>query len=692
MAVRSEVLEFVVQGELYKCPPTPPLKEIRRSSKKSEEQVYVRDLSYEQWDWELEQSEWLPEQTEWYEDEIIRLHTGSWIMINGEPVYFNKYAHFFHQWWVLLSGKRPDYKDTSLEYFRFFEICEKDRFCFGDCGIKGRRVGLSSMSASIKVLIGILESNTLSGIVSKTGTDAYEMYLMAKNGIENLPRFITPEIASVTEGEIHIAKQTPRISKNNKFLSADKGKNNRLNWLDTSDTAYDGRAMRHITIDEAGKWKRNNVRKCFGKISDTLIIGATMVGKVSVFSTVDKGDEGGDNFREIWDGSDHINGKKDVYGRTKTKLKRFFLPAYRGYLGYIGKYGESIIENPNEQQMEWLKTHEYFNEVSQLWEKAPDPFIGAKQWLQVTRDMLADDPEALAEEKRKNPFDWKEVFEGSNGKCHFRNPQEINNQIERIKSRIEMGAFYRRGWFTKQDPTDENEMPVFKDSPNGMWYILDMLTPDQACKQVWKNGQRTPNNTEYGGAGVDTFSNSEATAEKGSDAAMCVFKRYNILDSENSGMPTALFIGRPDTKLQFHQQIFWGACHWGIKMLIERSPTDWYDYAEKQKILGYCLKTTLKINGKEVYGVAPQDTEGREQHLTEMVEWVDTNIEKLWFLRIAEDLIPFNVKDRTQFDGGMCFGYALMACREKYRPIVAPENDAQIIRIYNLREKYNLRR
>lgn len=688
----SDRIVLEVQGLEYICPPTPPLSKIRKSSRHIKDQVYVRDTTYEQWDWEVEQSEWLPEQLEWYEDEIVRLHTGSWILINGVPTFFNKYAHFFHQWWVLLSGKRPDYKDTSLEYFRFFELCEKDRFCFGDCGIKGRRVGLSSMSASIKVLIGILESNTLSGIVSKTGTDAYEMYLMAKNGIENLPRFITPEIASVTEGEIHIAKQVPRISKNNKFLSSDKGKNNRLNWLDTSDTAYDGRAMRHITIDEAGKWKRNNVRKCFGKISDTLIIGATMVGKVSVFSTVDKADEGGANFREIWDGSDHIDGKKDVYGRTKTKLKRFFLPAYRGYLGYIGKYGESIVENPDEGQIEWLKTHQYFNEVSQQWELAPDPYIGAKQWLQVTRDMLEDDPEMLSDEKHKNPFEWKEVFEDSNNGCHFRNQQEIRNQIERIKSRVEMGGFYRRGWFTKQDPTDENEMPVFKDAANGMWYILDMLKPDQANKQVWKHGQRTPNNTDYGGAGVDTFSNSEATAEKGSDAAMAVFKRYNILDPENSGMVTALFIGRPDTKLQFHQQIFWGSCFWGIKILIERAPTDWYDYAEKQKLLGYCLKTTLKINGKDVYGVAPQDNEGREQHLTEMVEYIDANIEKLWFLRIAEDLIPFNVKERTKFDGGMCFGYALMACKEKYRPLVSEVNEQQIVKIYNLREKYNTRR
>lgn len=688
----SEIFKIMVQGCEYETPPCPFLRSIRSSSPRNpRNQVYFRDTTYEQWDWEVPQSQWGEQQVAWYEQEITNLHVGSWIMINGEPTYLNKYAHFFHQWFVLLSGLRPDYKETSLEYFRFFEICQKDKFTFGDIGIKGRRVGLSSMSASIKVLIGILENNTLSGIVSKTGVDAYEMYLMAKNGIENLPRFLTPEIASVTEGEIHIAKQAPRISKNNKFLTSDKGKNNRINWLDTSDTAYDGRGMRHITIDEAGKWKRANVTTCFRKISDTLIIGARMVGKISVFSTVDKGDAGGDNFQALWVGSDHINGQLDKYGRTKTKLKRFFIPAYRGYLGYVGKYGESIVEDPTPEQIQFLKTHEYWDYLNECWEKCPDPYIGAKEWLQETRNSYSDDAEGLADEKRKNPFEWKEVFEGANNKCHFSNPAEIRNQIERIKSRIEMGNFYRRGFFWKSDAENENEMPQFKDDPNGLWYILDMLKPEDANQQIWKNGQRTPNNTMYGGAGVDTYSNTENTAEKGSDAGMCVFKRYNILDAENSGMVTALFIGRPNNKLHFHRQIFWGACYYGIKMLIERAPTDWYDYAEKYKLLGYCLKTTLNINGKDVYGAAPQSPEGREQHLTEMVEHIENNIEKMWFLRIAEDLIPFNVKERTLYDGAMCFGYALMACRDKYKPMITPEAEATVLRVYNLREKFSKR-
>lgn len=688
MAQQSEQIVIELQGIQYTCPPTPKESTIRRSSKKSEDQVYFRDLTYEQWDWEISQSEWLPEQLEWYEEEIERLHTGSWVMINGIPTYLNKYAHFFHQWWVLLSGLRPDYKETSLEYFRFFELCEKDRFCFGDLGIKGRRVGLSSMSSSIKVLIGLLENNTLSGIVSKTGTDAYEMYLMAKNGIENLPRFITPEIASVTESEIHIAKQTPRISKNNKFLSADKGKNNRINWLDTSETAYDGRAMRHVTIDEAGKWKKFNVKTCLGKISDTLITGATMVGKVSVFSTVDKGDAGGDNFREIWDGSDHIDGKKDVYGRTKTKLKRFFIPAYRGYLGYVGKYGESIVENPTPEQVEFLKTHKYYNYVSNEWETCPDPTIGAKQWLQVTRDMLAGDLEALAEEMRKNPFEWREVFKGANNLCHF-NLEELNNQIERIETLIEGTNKKENGrrMTFKMAPNGE-KYPV--DDSAGMWYIITLIEDNN--KSVGKGLIKCPDNVAWGASGLDTYANARATVDKGSDACLMICSRFNVLDPENSGKPEAMFLGRPETKGEFHTQISYGLEYYGIKMLAERSPTDWEDFFIEKMLAspldsikrnGYLI-TTKRADDSEVYGIPSQQNKNAiEQHLTVMVEYALNNMHKIPFLRLLRDMLKFNLSDRTDYDACMAFGYALIALQSTVKIANAiRENHMSIIPVH----------
>lgn len=659
--------EIEVQGLLYKTPPSPPVKEIRGSHLKTKDQIWYRREEYLQWEWE---DNWIdtapPEQLQWFDEEIERLHQGDWIMINGVPTYFNKYCYFFFQWFKLLENIYPLYKDVCLEYFYFFDLCESDNVTLGECGIKGRRLGLSSMSAAIKLLIGLLESNTLQGIVSKTGTDAQEMYFMVKNGLEGLPSFLMPDLNKVTESELHIAKPAKKISANNTKASSDKGKNNRINWLDTAENAYDGRRIRHLTIDEAAKYIRVNIQTLFGKISKTLVVGASVVGHVSMFSTVNRGDKGGDNFKLIWEASDHINGEKDRFGRTQSKLKRFFIPAYRGFLGYVGKYGESIIENPTKEQTDYLKT---FVDPT-TGKPCPDPTIGAKTYLEAERFMVRNDPEQLGELMREYPFEWKEVFRGASNKCNF-DLDELNEQIEVVEAEIQAkGAGHRengrRGRFEKDSLGNKN----FKDDPAGMWYILDF--PNEPNRLEYKGSIKCPNNGAYGCAGLDTFANAKHTVDPGSDACLIVMKRYDALDPGKSNMPVAMFLGRPSIKEDFHDQIYWGLEYFGIKMLAERAPTDWEDYAVRHrlvapldapKLFGYVI-TSRRANNSEVYGIPPQGNEYKEQHLTEMIEYAKFNMKKIRFLRLLKEMVKFDINERTDYDACMAFGYALMGLKE----------------------------
>lgn len=698
----GQIFKEIIQGIPWQSPPMPSLEKIRGYEIPKEDQVWFRREEYLQWEWNVEEKDergnklklWhedaSPEQLQWYEDEIERLHVGDWIMINGVPTYFNKYAYFFHQWFVLLEGFYPIFKDTSLEYFRFYELCERDRFTLGDCGIKGRRVGLSSMSACIKLLIAILENNTLQGIVSKTGTDAQEMYFMVKNGLENLPTFIMPDLNKVNDSEIHVAKPAKRISKNNTKASNDKGKNNRINWLDTAENAYDGRGVRHVTIDEAGKWERVNVQICITKITDTLVKGSAVKGHMSVFSTVNKGDKGGENFKTIWMGSDHVNGLKDRFGRTETKLKRFFFPGYRGLFGYIGKYGESVVDTPTRAQTAYL-SKVIDPETGDL--ACADPTIGAKEYLQEERKMKENDPDLYAEQVRKYPFEWEEVFKGTNSSCHF-DEDAINEQLGKLdlelNGRKENG---RRMSFVKED---KNSDPYPIDDPKGMFYVLEL--PKTPNLKTTIGSIKCPDNTAYGAAGLDSFANAKATVEKGSDACLIIHKRYDALNPEMSGMPVLMFIGRPKTKPEFHNQVYWALEYYGIKMLAERSPTDWEDYAVNPqnklaspidyiKKHGY-LVTTKRSNGTEVYGIAPQDKEAIEQHLTEMVEYAQNNMHKIKFVRLLKDMLKFNVKDRTVFDACMAWGYALMALRESHTKAVQVKKVQKILQIKHSRKYY----
>ena len=682
-------IKVMVQGIEYVTPDVP--KTIRGRELMRRDQVWSRDTTYLQWEWNTDPDTgflWYEKpakgQMEWYEAEIERLHTGTWIMICGEPVYFNKYAYFFHQWFMLQEGIYPMFKDTSLEYFRFYQICEDDDFTLGDCGIKGRRVGLSSMKASINLLIGLLEENTLQGIVSKTGTDAKEMYLMVKNGLENLPEFLMPALAKVAETELHIAKPRSRISTNNKTVSGDKGKNNRINWLSTAENAYDGRRARNITIDEAAKWEEANVEICLTKISETLVVGASVIGHVSVFSSVNRGDKGGDNFKRIWIGSNHL-GKLDTIGQTETRLKRFFLEGYRGYFGYIDKYGNSVIENPTPEQTAYLTK---LTDPTTGKKACPNPKIGAKQYIQERRALLSNNPDKLAEWIRMYPFEWQEVFKDSNNMCHF-NLNELNEQITNIEVELEGKGKSENGRVGVFKKTDSGEI-YFVDNPKGMWYILEF--PDSVNKSVYNGSVRCPNNTSYGAAGLDTFANAKQTVEKGSDACCIIHKRYDALNPEMSNMPVAMFLGRPKTKEEFHSQIFYGLEYFGLKMLAERSPTDWEDYAiekryasplESTKKHGYLI-STKRSNNTEVYGIAPQDKEAREQHLTEMVEYALNNMHKIKFLRLLKDMVNFNINNRTDYDACMAWGYSLMGLKEHALPVKKMDNSKlKIFHVFN---------
>lgn len=1047
MARLPDYIKIDVQGVEYVCPKTPPIDSTRGSHLPKKDQVWYRREEHDRWSWNQDPDDgevWYNDpatgQMEWYKEELHRIENGDWIMINGTPTWFNKYCYQFHQWFVLQEGIFPTYKETSLEFFRFYELNEIDPRVLGECGIKGRRVGLSSMKSCIQLFIGLTESNTLQGIVSKTGRDAEEMYLMIKNGLENLPLFLIPELNKVTDSEIHIAKKQAKISKNNKTVSSDKGKNNRINWLATAENAYDSSRVRDVTIDEClapdtkilcagygfkpvkdinvgdyviveggakkrvakkfigkdemflirqpyskdyivsskhrlyleqrckvntiyddgikkitpvefinlgkyrkrtthglrsegiefpeienmidpyvfgawigdgdydnfsftvnieddkelldylieygkaldyrlnhtepshctkvrrifftrhvrtsknnplldelkrlnvyknkhipeeylynsrenrlqllagiidtdgycnykrgdlqiclskeniindiyflarslgfstsevrykktnfegchsycisisgdlsqiptkilrkqfndyvqkskfrrnrievesigigdyvgiqvetendddrrliledftltmncAKWEKVNVQICLKKISETLVVGSSVGGHVSAFSSVNKGDKGGDNFRAIWDASDHL-GKLDKFGRTATKLRRFFMAGYRGLNGYVGKYGESVIDTPTKEQSEYLAS------VIDPTTGKPaclDPKVGAREFLEESRRMNASDPEAYQEVVRMYPFEWKEVFRDANNNCHF-NLEDLNNQIERVETMVEglgrninTGENGRRGWFKKND----SGSVYFSDAPDGMWYILELLKPEDANKWVMKNGVKCPNNTAYGAAGLDSYMNSRQTVDKGSDACLMIHKRYNALNPESSGMPTAMFLGKPKTKGEFHQQIFYGLEYFGIRMLAERAPTDWEDYAitngyasplDVKKKHGY-LMVTQRADGSDIYGIAAQNTLAREQHLTEQIEYALNNMHKILFLRLLRDKIDANIKDRTDYDAFMANGYALMGLKEGGQAIVPRETNVQYIKTYNLNKR-----
>jgi len=684
----------IYEGLVYTTPQVPKIKDIKGSNKKKQDQLWFRNEEYENFDWNDDPKQgkvWyvdpIPEQMDWYESEIDRIMNGEWVMINGVPTFFNAFCYFFHQWYVTKEGGYPVYKDTSLIFFRFMEICFNDPRCRGMNVMKGRRIGVSTMSTSIMLQYALIKQNTEQGIASKTGGDAEKIFkLFLVNAFASLPPFLKPRISgNDTPAKIlHITKPPERASKDRATSSKREGLNNKIEWRATSGNVFDGDGLWILLLDEAGKWEEVDIN-AYLPIALKSIVAGSQVGRIIMITTVNRSDKGGDKYKLIWDGSSQL--KRDVMGQTDKKLYRLFIPGYMGFEWFVDKFGNSVVDTPTPEQTEWLKKDP----------RCLNPYIGSKEYCDLQRKNKENDPEEFMEEVRMVPYNPEEVFKSANNLCHF-NTIDLNNQIERVEEKIKSlgrnplkDENGRRGLFKKGD----NGKVFWVDNKEGMWYILHLLDEGEDNKYAFKGSIKCPDNTAYGAAGLDTFSNAQQTVDKGSDACCVVFQRYSALNPENSGMPVAMFLGRPKTKEEFHNQVFWGLEYYGIRMLAERSPTDWEDYAtserrrlaspkEEKKKFGY-LVTTKRADGSDVYGVSPQDPQGREEHLTEMIEYSLNNMHKINFIRILRDFLNFNIKDRTDYDAAMAFGYALVALKEKTKPKQAKQTGVRYIRTYKLK-------
>lgn len=678
---------YKIQGLDYVEPKRPPLKDIKGYGLPKTQQVWSRDTTHQQWQWNTDPEEgdmWYDNpsegQMEWLEAEIDKIHNGTWIFLGGEPIYINKFCYLYHQWYIHQGGYYSQFRDTSLNFFRFWEIADKDPMTLGVIGIKGRRLGMSSMAACIHLSYGLTENNNLQGITSKQAVDAKEMYLMVKNALENLPPFLIPQVRNIGEKELHIATPRERVSKNNQKVTGDMGLNNRINWLAPSENAYDGRELRFLVTDEAAKWEDVNVSKYLSKVSETLVTGATVVGKILMFSTVNAPHLGGLAFEELWLNSDHTNDKLlNEDGQTPTLMKRYFVPGYVGVQGYIDRYGNSVVDTPTQEQTDYLSQQMNPKSGAPL---CPKPKIGSKQFREEQRKHKGRNPEALAEEKRKFPFTWEEAFDSANTSCLFdldhikQREDELKDDLLELRRDLETGELGRRGWFIKLD----NGRVKFKDDEEGLWFIDVLLSEEESNKFEMVGGLKTPTNEIFGAAGLDPIRAGDKTVDKGSDACCIIRARYSSMNPDNSGKPVAMFLGRMSNSLKFHEQIYNGLQYYGVKMLSERSPLGWLDYAEENKLLNY-LYGTRRSDGSEVKGIPNQQNEAtKQEHVDIQIIQSESDWYKIPFIRLIRDRKDFDVKKRTAFDACMADGYAIMALQQPIKKVKKTSSNVKFIR------------
>ncbi len=327
------------------------------------------------------------DEIDWIKLQWERRENGYWLFINGKPTYLDGWHYFYCGFWHLDVGL-AEYRDRDRRFFLFARDCyttTKDwtgknyffRTVLGFAYPKHRRDGATHKVLCIGYEIISKSFNYYGGIQSFDDNNA-ENHFQEKliPAWQNMPFFFRPIFdGSTNPKEKLVLKEPAKRSKQGETIISKKvvlGGN--FTFATTSHRKfYDGKKLHFIDLEEEGKTLRENVlerwdviRECLGQGA-----GAKLHGFAIHPTTVaDMEFQGGENYHELCEMSKYKD-VDEISGMSRSGLRRLFIPAYDGLEGFVGPYGESIIDTPTKKQSLFIHKS-----------------VGAKKHLQSRKDLL----------------------------------------------------------------------------------------------------------------------------------------------------------------------------------------------------------------------------------------------------------------------------------------------------------------
>lgn len=632
------------------------------------------------------------EQKQFCLKELDKIRNGCWVMINGEPTWLPYNYYYYLQYWTLENKKAPEYRDVSRRYAIYRWFWKKSYWCIGILRGKGRRTGATSEITSNILCEVTTNKNRRGGIISKTGKDARKIFLYrVQFGFRHLPFFLQPTLENDKDSKTELVFNVPITkSKKNKTVSLIdevEGINSMIDYQAPGLNTYDQERLTDLLLDEGGKLESDvPFSEFLSIISECLVEGGEKVGFAEMPSTVNKWAKGGEQFKKAWDGATWKKNQKiseeedeeEDNEETANKFVRYYCPAYDGLPGFIGKFGESIINAPTESQAAYL-IDKYGKDKYEGRYK-----YGAKIFLERRRKKLVG--EALEEEIRKYSFDEVEMFMSANVDCVFN-----TMNISKRKRELEASPVYKRKIIFYRD--EDTQKVKWRDSlPSEVdfhweitWGLNEGLFP--ANKFIFQNGVKFPGRSEDGAIAVDSYSNSQGGRRYGSKACALIGRRADLLDPENTGKAIGMLYGRPSEKDKLHSQVMLAAEWYGYFVWYEHTADDYYGFFKDRNKLGYLGKypksliDPVKRQTQEQHKGTPITPFSLTKQLDAGISYFENHCDKIDWIEILENALLFDPTDRTKFDVLVTFLILISVLME--RPIKTPPRKTPLVNRYN---------
>lgn len=611
------------------------------------------------------------QQREYATLEVDRCNNGFWFYNNGVKTYITGKNYFYLQWWKLEDDVYPDYRDTDRRYFLYLNHWENISWCLGVIRGKKRREGATSQATSNLIYECIFFKNSICGLVSKSNVDGRTAFTnMVAFGYRQLPVFLKPKQLNNKDSvtELVFAHKASNV-KDGKgtVIDNDTGHRSKVDYRAGSINAYDSGRLSRGCFDEGGKWDSETpFSKFIAIVSKTMVKGAKRVGFMECPSTVNEMTKsGGAEYKKVWDSADQFKEP-----RTKNRLVRYFTPAYDGYVGFIDKYGMSVIDAPDEETYKFLCDN--YIGAGDLTED--DIRLGAKEYLIQKRSTL--EGTELEEETRMNPFDEREMFLSSLIGCLY-NSFKLNEQIEWLEwnEKTERGnLIWDNGdeFFTiKEHDNGVKELKINKlewvASKNGKYEKVIGWMPKNANDVFEKNGSFFPNSTYSVRIGADPFKYDKTKDNRKSNCAAYVYQMPDLLDEsyEFSDIFVMRYVDRPSTTDLANDYVLRMAWFCGCQVLFERNVNHWKSFFTQKKCSGFLMWLTGEVEP----GIYTDGQGNVVQTICDYTEaYIEKNCNKVYFKELMSDKsgwLGFEVENTRKYDDAMAAGFAFIASKLK---------------------------
>ena len=676
-----------INGLNIALPPKP--KEIYKRSDLRQEQYWERQPMPNQlsriqsiFQWNELPAEFKNRWVDYIEKEFDCREQGFWFMNNGSPTYVTG-SHYMYLQWSSIDIGYPDFREANRIFWIYWEACKADERCFGMIYLKIRRSGFSFMASSEAINIGTLARDSRIGMLSKTGADAKKMFTDKVVPINSkLPFFFKPIMDGMDKPKTELAFRVPasKITKKNMYdVDSEfiEGLDTSIDWKNTEENSYDGEKLLFLAHDESAKWlKPNNILNNWRVTKTCLRLGSKIIGKCMMGSTSNALSKGGQNYKEMYEGSSPAN--RNANGQTKSGLYSLFIPMEWNMEGFIDLYGMPVFRKP-ERPIKGVDGGMIKNGAIDYWE--------------AEVESLKSDSDALNEFYRQFPRTTSHAFRDESKQSLF-NLTKIYQQIDYNDSLIRE-HYLTKGSFHWKD--GEKDTKVIFSPDNRGRFLVSWTPPKHLQNNVHlRNGMKYPGNEHMGSFGCDSYDISAVVGGRGSNGALHGLTKFHM-DEGPTNEFFLEYIARPQTAEIFFEEVLMACVFYGMPILVENNKPRLLYHFKNRGYRQYCLNrpdkhySKLTKTERELGGIPNTSEDVKQSHASAIESYIEKYVGMdlsgayrdsdemgtMPFIRTLEDWAKFDINDRTKFDASISSGLAIMA---NQKHIYVPEKkDSKII-------------